>query len=158
MTQGNTDTSFQFQTWPWVDTIGYNNAGTYGIARCGSKTYQITDSNNNVVDWVTIMPDGTLKIQPNLTTAPGTQALTLTVTMNDYTDANGQPITESTGFFVNVNQCTAVINTDSSPINNLVYHRWGSGQSSIRNFFPFTASNRHEHHTLRFENGMKRTK
>lgn len=137
--QGNTDTSFQFNLWPWADTIGYQESGTYGIDRCGTKSYQVSDSNNNIVDWVTVMPDGTLKVQPGLTTPTGIQDLTLTVIMDDYVDSEtGQPISASTSFSVNVDLCTATISTQSSSINDLYYHRWGDATPSTRSFFPFT--------------------
>lgn len=64
--QGNTDTSFMFNVWPPVDNIGYANSGEYGVDRCGSKSYTLKDENNLVIDWITILPDGTLKVQPGL--------------------------------------------------------------------------------------------
>ena len=60
--QGNTDESFSFFNWEWPDTIGYAEAGQYGVGRCGLKTYEVRDANNNLVDWVTVLPDGTLKV------------------------------------------------------------------------------------------------
>lgn len=84
------------------------------------------------------MPDGTLKIQPGLTTPTGLQQLTLTVVMDDYVDSNGQPITSTVMFSVDVGLCSASISTQSSSINDLYYHRWGDATPSTRSFFPFT--------------------
>ena len=64
--QGNTDTSFQFTVWPPIDNVGYENSAEYGTDRCGMKSFMLKDESNVEIDWATILPDGTLKVQPGL--------------------------------------------------------------------------------------------
>lgn len=94
--------------------MGFTNSATYGVKRCGNKSYEIRDSNNNIVNWVTVLSNGTLKIAPDLSTAPGKIDLTLTVSMIDYKDNFGNPISAETSFSVTVTQCVPTIDiTDS---------------------------------------------
>ena len=94
--------------------MGFTNSATYGVKRCGNKSYEIRDSNNNIVDWVTVLADGTLRIAPVLSTAPGIINLTLTVSMIDYKDSFGNAISAKTSFSVTVTQCVPTIDiTDS---------------------------------------------
>ena len=59
--QGNTDTSFKFPVWPPIDNVGYENSGEYGIDRCGMKSFVLRDASTNLeIDWMTVLPDGTL--------------------------------------------------------------------------------------------------
>jgi len=135
--QGSTNTDFAFDVWSWPDTVGYTNAGTYGNARCGTKSYEIRDSFGNIVDWVTVMADGTLKINPGVDIEPRVHTLSLTVFLDDYTQPNGQPIYSTVSFAVDVKLCTPVIDTSVSVVSDIFYHRWASTQPSLRNFFPF---------------------
>ena len=135
--QGNTDTSFEFSVWPPVDNIGYADSGEYGIDRCGTKSYTLKDENNLVIDWITILPDGTLKVQPGLELLDQIHEIDLTVTLDDYLDTQGMSITTSTTLMVEVQPCVPSIDTSSSLINDVFYHRWGDQQPSIRSFQPF---------------------
>ena len=92
MLQGNVDTSHQFTVWPLVDSIGYSDSGEYGIERCGTKSHTFKDEMNLTVDWVTVLVDGTLKVQPPLELADKTHQITMQVTMDDYLDVNSAPI------------------------------------------------------------------
>ena len=88
------------------------------------------------------MADGTVRVQPGLTIAPRDWALTVTVTMDDYTNAQGQPITATGAIYVTVLKCVVSIDTSSSTINDIFYHRWGYQEPSIRVFalFQYTAA------------------
>lgn len=68
--QGSTNIDFMFNAWAWADTVGFSDISTYGKARCGTKSYEIKDAFGNLIDWVSVMPDGTLKVQPGLDVTP----------------------------------------------------------------------------------------
>jgi len=100
--QGLTNIDAQFARWVWTDTIGYPANASYGTGLCGTKSYTVYDQNGNEIDWVTVLPDGTLKLQPGLTTPSGDYELTLVVTMDDYTDVFGDPIVASSTVFTTI--------------------------------------------------------
>jgi hypothetical protein len=94
--QGNTYTPHTFSVWPPVDFVGYANAGEYGVDRCGSKSFTLKDENNETVDWVSITPDGSLKVQPGLDLAVKTHEITLVITLDDYLSTDSLPIKAET--------------------------------------------------------------
>lgn len=125
--QGSTNTNnFRFGVWAWADTVGFSDSVTYGKARCGTKSYEVRDAFGNIVDWVSVMADGTLKVQPGLDVVPMYHELTLTVYMDDYVNSNGDPIYASQPFGVTVILCEPMIDVSDSNINDVFYHRWGS--------------------------------
>ena len=44
----------------------------------------------------------------------------------------------STSFFVDVEICSAVIDSSMSQISNVFYHSWGDANPSTRTFLPFS--------------------
>lgn len=135
--QGLTNVDATFVKWIWDDTIGYPADTSYGTGLCGSKSYTVYDQNGNEVDWATVLPDGTLKLQPGLDTIAGDYSLTIVVTMDDYTDEFGDPIAAQTIFLSTVVKCSPTINLAFSDINDVFYHRWDDTTESLRTFYSF---------------------